>query len=189
MSDDRTDTVLHVADEKSLGDLRSAVGRLARMIEKELSPGDVASLRRLDPGDPSVPAFWKVLAASLDDMLPSASEAREAVERRWAAILCAMSNARGLHRPRIPLGAALAEAGFSELRFTRLLRARGDQMFPSVRGAAQYLASKAIPFDAHDLARLVLSEDGPSEEKVRRDIARAYYRLLSSKSPRTENAS
>jgi CRISPR system Cascade subunit CasB len=186
MSDDQVEVV---AAERSSADLRSLVGRLARMIEKELSPGEVASLRRLEPADPSVPAFWKVVATALDDVLPSAAEAREEAERRWAAILGAMASARGLHRSRQALGAALAQAGFSELRFTRLLRARGDQTFPSVRAAAQYLASKAIGFDAHDLARLVLSEDGPSEEKVRRDVARSYYRQLSSKTPRTENAS
>jgi CRISPR system Cascade subunit CasB len=159
-------------------DLRTIVARIAGIIARELSPGEVAALRRLAPDEPYAPAVWKVFAMALDEVVPPDGPAREEAERRWAAILCGLAITQGLHRAGRPLGAALASAGFSELRFTRLLRARGDQMFAALRGAAQYLASKALSFDALDLARLVLSEDGPREERTRRDIARSYYRQL-----------
>lgn len=162
--------------------LRATVSRLARALEKQLSPGDVAALRRLDPDDPAAPAFFKVAVQLLEDVMPdveSAGEpARMEAERRWAAILCAMALTSGLHRFDRPLGSALAESGFAELRLTRLLRARGDQVFPALRAAAQYLASKAEPFDPTDLARLVLSEGRRDEEKVRRAIARSYFKAL-----------
>lgn len=155
--------------------LKSIVGRLAHLLEHGCSPGDLAALRRLDPADPSAPAFFKVTASVLADALPDGDEPRMEAERRWAAVLCAMATANGLHRPGRPLGSALAEAGFAELRLTRLLRARGDQMFPAVRAAAQFLAAKVEPFDATDLVRLVLSESRADEEKARRDVARSYF--------------
>lgn len=158
--------------------LRSLVGRIGRALEKQLGPGDVAALRRLDPVDPAVPAFFKLAASVLDDAMPGSEEARLEAERRWAAVLCAMALTRGLHHPGRPLGSALAQAGFSELRFTRLLRARGEHVFTAARAAAQYLASKAQPFDPVDLARLVLSEDRSDEEQVRRAIARSYFATL-----------
>lgn len=155
--------------------LRAVVGRIVHVLEKQLSPGDVAALRRLDPDDPTAPAFFKAAAAVLDDVLPTREDTRADAERRWAVILCAMALTNGIHRFGRPLGAALAAAGFPELRLTRLLRARGDQVSPTVRAAAQFLASKAEPFDPVDLARVVLSEGRTDEEKVRRAVARSYF--------------
>jgi CRISPR type I-E-associated protein CasB/Cse2 len=94
-------------------------------------------------------------------------------------VVGALAVTSGLQAPRRSLGAALAEAGLSELRLTRLLRAHAGALPAEVRAVASYLASKAVPFDATDLARLVLSDGGPSEERVRRGIARSYYGQLS----------
>jgi CRISPR type I-E-associated protein CasB/Cse2 len=157
-------------------DLRTVVNRAAHAVDRALSPGDVAALRRLDAEDPSAPAFFKAAAQLLEGVLADRDPARSQDERRWAAILSALAVAKGLHRPGRPLGAALAAGGFAELRLTRLLRARGDQVFPAVRGAAQFLAAKAEPFDALHLALLVLSEGRADEEKVRRDVARSFYK-------------
>ncbi len=155
-------------------DLRSLVNRLAHALARELPPGDLAALRRSSPEAPSA-AFWKVAASLLGEALPEGGAARDEAERSWAAILAGMALTEGLHRPGRRAGAALAEAGYSELRFERLLRARGSQLLAALRGAAQYLASKAVPLDWSDLAGLVLSEGGPSEEQTRRGLARSYY--------------
>lgn len=162
--------------------LRAIVGRIVQALEKQLAPGDIAALRRLEPSDPAAPAFFKVAASVLDGILPDGEDARLDAERRWAAVLCSMSVTNGLHLFGRPLGSALADAGFTELRLTRLLRARGDQVFTALRAAAQFLASKAQPFDPADLARLVLSEGRPDEEKVRRAIARSYFATISKNS-------
>lgn len=159
--------------------LASRINRLDRAI-RDMPPGDVAALRRIAPEDPAAPAFWKVAAAHLDGALPRADGLeRDERERRWAAILSGMATTQGLHAPRRRAGEALAEAGYSELRFERLLRASGEPLFQEIRSAAKFLASKAVEFDWTDLAALVLSADGPGAEHVRRGLARSFYRSLS----------
>lgn len=159
--------------------LASRINRLARAI-RDMPPGDIAALRRITPDDPAAPAFWKVAAAHLDGALPRADgPERDERERRWASILSGMAMTTGLHTPRRKAGEALAEAGYSELRFERLLRASGEQLFQEVRSAARFLASKAMELDWTDLAALVLSADGPGAEQVRRGLARSFYRRVS----------
>ena len=165
--------------EKAASDLAGIVNRIAASIERELSPGDVADLRRLSPGDPSAPAFWRMAGTLLADELRGEGSARSESERRWAAILSGMASTRGLHRPGRRAGEALAEAGYSELRFVRLLRARDVQLLGELRGAARYLDAKAVAFDWRDLVLLVLSEGRTDEEEVRRRIARSYFQQLS----------
>ncbi|ACL64134.1 CRISPR-associated protein, Cse2 family [Anaeromyxobacter dehalogenans 2CP-1] len=168
-------STLQRSDERSLS---SRVNALARAIASG-SPGDVAALRRLTPDDPASPAFWRLAAAHLDGALPAGGgEAREEAERSWAAVMSGMALTAGLHVPRRRAGAALAQAGYSELRFERLLRASGPQLFREVRAAAAFLASKAVEFDWTDLAALVLGDGGPSAERTRRALARSFYQQL-----------
>jgi CRISPR system Cascade subunit CasB len=161
---------------------RKAVGALAHALTHgHVSPGDIADLRRLEPDDPSSPAFWKtlgsVVAAHVE--LPAGGPALDRAERQWAMILNAAAHLRGLHNPGRSLGAALAAAGFSELRFVRLLRASGDGLPVAVRTTARYLAAKGEPADVGDLAELVISDGHSWSEQVRRRIARTYYHSTS----------
>lgn len=164
------------ADATGPPTLRSLVGRLAAAMAGPMSPGDVAALRRLDPHDPSNSAFWRIAGEVLrpTGFLPDGPGA-DAAERRWAVILQAMATLSGLHRPGRKLGAALVEAGFSELRFSRLLRADGDALADEVRTAAAFLAAKAEPVDLADLAELVLTTKPDRVEALRRRLARGYY--------------
>src|SRR5512133_2452527 len=98
------------------------VGALARFVERGASPGDVAELRRLVPGDPAAPAFWRLAGTLLADELRGSGTALDAREQAWASIVNALAVTSGLHAPARSLGSALATAGYSELRFTRLLR-------------------------------------------------------------------
>jgi len=173
MEPDRKDTKAGPEQGESLASL---IGKVATAIDRSLSPGDVAALRRLDPRDPADPAFWKVCAGWLGAALPpEGGPSRDEAERRWATILAAMAITAGQHDPRRHAGAALAEAGLSDLRFVRLLRARGDGLSDVLRTAAQFLASKAASFDWRDLALLVLSDGRADEEDVRRHLARSFY--------------
>lgn len=158
--------------------LSSLVGKLTHAIDELLSPGEVADLRRLDPNAPYRPAFWKVAARYLEHEIPLGGEARDEMERRWAAILSGMAQTQKFHQPGRRLGQALAEAGLSELRLTRLLRARGEKLLDELRGVVRVLASKGQAFDWTHLANLVLSEGYKHEEKVRRQIARDYFYAL-----------
>lgn len=164
------------AGDVQAGDLGRLVGHLAHLVARALSPGDVAQLRRMTEADPHCPAFWRIAATALEPAgaLPQGA-LRDEAERRWAVLLNAMALGADLHAPRAPLGRALAQAGYSDLRFVRLLRARGSAFADAARSAARYLAAKATPFDFRDFARLVLSEGRADEETVRRRIARTYY--------------
>ncbi len=174
-------------DEKSTMkpelNLQSVVNAIARDIESVLSPGDIAELRRMKPGEFGGPAFWKLAAAHLEPagLLPTAGEQAEAAAERWAAILAGMAMTRGFHHPGARLGRALADAGLSEGRFLALLRSHDRQLLDAVRLTAHYLATKAVPVDWADYAWLVISDGTAGEEAVRRRIARDYYRSQAAK--------
>ncbi len=165
--------------------LAALIGRLTALIDRQLSPGDVAALRRSHPDSIDAPAFWRIAAAELVDSLEPDGPRRDEGEHRWAVILQAMAELRGLHNPRRSLGAALADAEVAEHRVLRLLRASADGLFDAVRIIAHHLATKGVSFNCTDLAWLVLSDGRSDEESVRRRIARNYYSTQSSKEART----
>jgi CRISPR system Cascade subunit CasB len=142
-----------------------------------MSSGDRASLRKMRPDDLHQPAFWKLSTGLLQAVLPNdAAPWRDEQERRWAVVLAVAAGAS--HAPGMRLGAALARAHVAEVRLTRLLRARGEQLPDAVRTLAHQLVSAAVPFDFADLAWLVLSEGRDDEERARQQIARDYYRSV-----------
>ncbi|MBN2358789.1 MAG: type I-E CRISPR-associated protein Cse2/CasB [Deltaproteobacteria bacterium] len=157
------------------------IGRLAHAIESELSPGDVAELRRLEPGDPSAPAFWKVIAAHIEPKwkLPPTEPGRSTAERQWAALLSAMARLQGMHDQRQRLGHALAQAQLSELRFDRLLRAHDEALLDQLRSTVHFVAAKGVAVNCRDLADLLLSDGTERAEKVRRRLARDYFTTIS----------
>jgi CRISPR system Cascade subunit CasB len=158
--------------------LSDVVGRMDwAMTSGELSTGDVAELRRISPTEPYTPALWKIIFTIVPDHWTKGSE-REAKETAWAIIAMGLAKNAGLHARGRALGAALVEAGFSELRFVRLLRAKGGALHEEFRRMADFLASKHVNADWTDAARLVLKQEGDAAESVRRAIARDYYRAV-----------
>jgi CRISPR system Cascade subunit CasB len=114
--------------------------------------------------------------------MPTSTDALVLAERRWAAFFNAAALVAGPNtRGGVQLGQALYEAGFSELRFVRLLRANGDALFHEIRGAARFLAAKGQSVDIYGFARLLFSDTTVGREAVRRDIARTYYQYAESK--------
>lgn len=165
-----------------VGRLASAIGAIAVSIEKNLSPGDVAELRRLTHRDPGGPAFWKLWASIIEpNEVFAKGTSSESRQSRWAAILGAMAQLGGLHDPRIRLGTALAEAGFSELRLVRLLRAHESVLLDLLRPTAAFLSSKGVSCNQAQLAELVLSDGQPQDDAVRRRIARDFYSSIHAK--------
>lgn len=160
--------------------LSALVGQLVWECRENLTPGDLAALRRLRPEDPGGAALWRLVANRLEpaQALPEGGPARLELERRWAVILRALAELALLHSPRRPLGTALAAAGVAEGRLLRLLRAQGGALFDAVRTTAHQLATAAEPVDLTLLAHLVLSAGRADEEEVRRRIARDYFRSV-----------
>lgn len=162
-------------------DLTATVHEIAGYLSRDpyaggISTGDLAELRRIDPEEPFTPALWKILL----EYHPNHEALDEEDERRWALLLMAMGNCAGLHNRSVSFGAALAEAGWSELRFVRLMDATGDSLVKHLRRLSQYLASKDQPADWSDAAWLLFvqrDDEGKREKanEIRQNIARDYY--------------
>lgn len=143
-----------------------------------LDPGQTARMRRLDPDAPSEPAFWAIVAEVLEPALPpdGEAEARRDAERRWAVALRAMATLADLSHPNRRLGAALAEAGYAEMRLQRMLSCPADRLPIEVQTAARFLAAKGVAVDYTDLVRLAVLDRPQAAEGIRRGIARDYFR-------------
>jgi len=146
---------------------------LQRALEAS-DPGTLAALRRADPASPPA-AFYRIATSVLDEHLPESGPQRDALEARWSIVVSAMANAEGL-LARVPLGEALAKAGVAEMRVLRLLEANEAQLADLVRHAVHQLVQKAQPFDANELADLVLTVGTERGRDPRRRVARTFYR-------------
>lgn len=138
-----------------------------------LTAGDLATLRRMDPRRLET-AFIK-LATRLQ------LHGDEEQETRWAAIVVGLAILGELHQPGVALGRALAEAGYSELRFSRLLRADAERLVDELPALARFLAAKNVRADWLSAAWLILSADRSNEERTRRGIARDYFNAVAAK--------
>jgi CRISPR system Cascade subunit CasB len=163
-------------------DYGKIVGTIAGMMQQEgaLSTGEMADLRRISPDQPFTPSLWRILTLQdLDNSPPWLSQGQW--ERRWATLFMGMANCSGLHNYSTSLGAALAEAGWSELRFVQLMRAKDETLETHLRRVAQFLASKNQEANWTDVARLLFSQSGDPGERIRLSISRDYYSRIYSK--------
>ncbi len=156
------------------------IGRIAGLLRYGagiLSLADVAALRRMDPASPAA-AFFK-----LTSVLPVeefGGLGQEELETRWASIIVGLAHLGDLHSSGTRFGRALANAEYSELRFSRLLRADASRLVDEIPALARFLTAKAVPVDWTGAARLILSAGRSDEESTRRRVARDYYRALGS---------
>lgn len=152
----------------------------------DLNPGALAQLRRGTPQQVAqTPSFWGIyLKFNQDDEQRSSAAAQAAqlrYEQGWALLLQAA--ALGIrHEAGQGLGKAMALAGWSELRFTRLMRADLDQLLSLVPQLARYLKSKEVGANLEELRALILIQDPKKAEELRQRFARDYYKTLHSKS-------
>lgn len=164
-----------------LGSLINHISGLLAHGGGSLSTGDVATLRRMDPRTPAA-AFFKLVGLVLDEHIVGEARARFEAETRWAAVIVGLAHLGDLHRPGVRLGRGLVDAGFSEMRFDRLLRADADRLVNDLPMLARFLSAKAAPADWGGAALLILSWSRSDEESARRGLARDYYRALANKS-------
>lgn len=155
------------------------VGKVSSMMQQEgsLSTGEMADLRRISPDQPFTPALWRLLLMLDLDESPGWIR-QEKWERRWATLFMGMAHCAGLYSYDTSLGEALAEAGWSELRFVQLMRANDETLETHLRRVAQFLASKNQEANWTDVARLLFFQSGEAGEKVRLSISRDYYSKL-----------
>ena len=148
---------------------------------KEMSTGDKASLRRMNPANPNSAIFWKLLSQR--------GISRNADVRKWGLILhgmALMSHTAGqAHNPRIRIGRALYEGDgsrppfYSEDRLSTLLAARGPALHSILARLFRMLASQRCAFNWREMAWFILNEgsDEQRADEARIEIARAYYRV------------
>lgn len=168
-----------VKDDDRPKQFASSVGKMAKMMATEgaLGTGTLAELRRISPEKPFTPSLWNLLL-DLDEAEPWGGLDRNVYERRMATLAMGMAICAGLHNYREPLGRALTEAGWSKLRFVRLMEVRGETLEKHVRRMAQYLASKGQSANWVDVGWLLLGQDWETAEETRLRISRSYYGTL-----------
>ena len=165
---------------------RSTLLELVALAEIELSrmsTGELTALRRIHQTQYASGAYWKVFT------LPAVQRSGYGElhhERPWAELLNAMARASS-SGPKARFGQAMARAGVSELRLTRLLSASlcDEQgglegrvpLYEQLRSVLSILRSKDVA-TRFDGAALLLFGAPRDAERVRRGIARDYYRQV-----------
>lgn len=159
-----------------------AVGYARKMARADFGRGDLAGLRRMDPDSARPAIFWKLLAE--ENLL----EYNRIVENKWALILHGIAlmtptntgegATRTAHDGAMPVGRALNDGGYSEMRFNRLLTAREDMLRTLLARMFRMLAAEDMSFNWREMAQFILYEgyDEEAAEQSRRRIARDYYR-------------
>lgn len=129
-------------------------------------PGEKADARRMDEG--GAPIFWRQVARL---GLPRWQEGGWLRFTRMVAILTPASTGQTIHDSKRPLGAVLADAGFSERRLARLLAARETARDEALERAIRMIARNRPTLNVADLARATFGWD-------RNGLARTYYQHL-----------
>ena len=162
---------------------RDIITNITETIEsKEMTTGEKASLRRMDPGNPDSAVFWKLISQR--------GMPRNLDVGKWGLItngIALMAHTAGLaHSPRRPVGQALyegygdrtARAFYSDDRLSTLLAATGPTLHRLLGRLFRMLANERCTFNWREMAWFILNEGCNEEEtdKARIRIARAYYR-------------
>lgn len=155
---------------------RALLHRIAgRLANPEFGTGALASLRR---GDPSTvrdaPSFHRLVR----DVPDSDLDADGAIRWATAVHVLALAARPGSGTKASDVGAALADAGFSESRLGRLLASRGAAFRDQAALAARLLHARDAACTPTELAELALVEERAERraERLRFRIARGYYR-------------
>ena len=159
----------------------------------EMSTGEKASLRRMEPGSPNSTVFWRLMSQR--------GMPRDAEIRKWGLIMhgiALMAHTAGhAHNPRLPVGKTLYEGNgnasgfYSEKRLSTLLSAGGEALHSLLARLFRMLAGKSCAFNWHEMAWFILHEGCREEEadKSRIKITRAYYLAEQRNGRRTEERS
>ncbi|MCA8929418.1 MAG: hypothetical protein KDC18_15245 [Alphaproteobacteria bacterium] len=174
--------------------LGSIIGQLSPRLDAErIGTGTLAELRRM-AWDEFPSAYWHFTLRHIPEAWRTRDGApSQHLDRAWAAVLRAM--AEGAPNPNAfghSFGAALAETGYAEPRFVRLLRADGEDLAREMRTAALWLARAGTKANWTDPAGLMLGRIGrlrragetwlPAPETIVHSLARDYFRAQHSQS-------
>ncbi len=161
--------------------------RIARHVASVgFSRADLAGLRRMDPEYPNAAAFWR-LTAEYDVLRGEDSECRWGLICYGIALMTKTARGdpldRSAHVPGMPVGCALFTGGdpnggtafYRDLRLNQLLTAHGSAQRTQIARMLRVMSTVEQRFDWRQMSQFILS-DGDIGERVRRTIARDYYR-------------
>lgn len=174
--------------------LGSVIGAISPLLNSErIGAGTLAGLRRMAWGEfPS--AYWQFVLGHVPEPWRTFEGTPSArLDQAWAVVLRAM--AEGAPNPNAfghGYGTALAETGYAEPRFVRLLRADGEDLGREVRLAGQWLARAGVKANWAEPAGLVLGRIGhlrkagsawvDPPETIVHTLARDYFRAQAAQS-------
>ena len=168
----------------------SVVAALSRHLDaRTIGAGTLAELRRITADD-LPPAFWKRYLTDVPaEWREPGGHVDARIDRAWAGLIRAMVEmAPNPHSFERPFGATLADTGYSEHRFVRLLRAEGNDLAREVRVAGAWLTragAKAANWE--QAAHLLLGRPWLGlrvrPKITSRRMARDYFRAAAKQSP------
>ncbi|WP_295427039.1 hypothetical protein [uncultured Thiodictyon sp.] len=147
-----------------LPDLSRQVHAILHEIAEHLTPNDRARLRTMLATEPPM-LYWLLLGQVSPRLMD-----RPATESVWRAVLPAL----GAMRPDgAPIGQALAQSAYPEMRVRQLLTATGETLVGQVAEVVRWLAAHgAGAVDLATLAALALA-DGLGDEQARAALRQA----------------
>lgn len=165
---------------------KEAVHRLAGEFRHgRWSKGDLARLRKLNaghmdsagrPGHGAGEMTFAEVTGKLERWGLLSERSSEKRLNQWACILQTVAMLCDQNASKTRLGTALKQAGLSEQRLSRIIRAADVNLWLQIRRTAHQLYSKGQPVNLGDLAELVLSEGQEHGAKIRRRIVHDYKR-------------
>lgn len=169
--------------------LRHAVPRIAAGMRRDGSGrfvfgnGAMSELRRMDPWEGPLPGcFFAVMARHVYQPDEAGTPAwLERRDRAWAVLLCGMARlAPEPHAAGARIGRVLAETGYSEPRFVRLLRAEEGGLADEAGLACRWLQAKGRAIDWVDFGRFLLGRlmkdwQPGADDHVGHALARDYF--------------
>ena len=161
-------------------DPRHAASIARRLTRQDVTPGDIARLKRMAPESPTERIFWEAcISLGIDNAAPGLVET-------WAGIFQMIAKGTKInetaavspHDGTVPFGRALAIGGYSESRLKTLLNAGESSVADLLDRATGFLYANGERFNWNDAARLAMTKHRRVEdrERDRMKVARDYYR-------------
>ena len=157
-----------------------------RLLQNDVTRGDMAQLRHMDPDYPVHPLFWKIAIETGIVRLNGQTHIK--LEQAWAHVVRSMAHGTRVgrsmgestspHKDDISFGYALAVAGYKEGRLEKLLNEGEGSIAKAVSIATGFLDSKRNQFNWDSPAALMLTPIRTPQQfhADRVQIARDYYR-------------
>ena len=170
-----------MSKELASSDLPRKIRRIISRLSNPEARAERASLRKTQEDAP--PVFWEILQRHVGTDL-SKSE-----EDNWRSAIYFLANtiSAGGRDSEQSFGRACRRAGVSESRVLQLLSARGRQLRQLAPRVCRIVISKGESFNFTEVAKLILFQNSPLHEKIRRGILRSFVQVPQQQDEKEDN--